>query len=216
MDIKYLKKFTNVVGCDEVGRGPIAGPVNAAAVRIDSSKLIKKLKLLNVTDSKKLSHKKRESILNSLSIYVSSIKLGVVYDKEFLGEKYSFCVTEISPKEIDKINILKASLKAMGIASHKLADSESVILIDGNKIFESEFHCEPVIKGDSKVIAIGLASIIAKVFRDKKMSKFETLYPGYSFRQNAGYPTKEHRDAVKVLGITPIHRKSFKGVKEYI
>lgn len=216
MDKKYLKKFKNIVGCDEVGRGPIAGPVNAAAVKIDSILIIDKLRQLRVTDSKKLSLKKRYAILNSLGIDISKIKLGRTYKNKSLGESFSFCVTELTSVEIDKINILQASLKAMSQASHKLANNDSIILIDGNKTFASSFECEPVIKGDSKVVAIGLASIIAKVFRDEKMADFDTIYSGYNLKKNAGYPTKEHRDAVKKLGITPIHRKSFRGVKEFI
>ena len=216
MDLKYLKKFTSVIGCDEVGRGPIAGPVNACAVKIDTALLIKKLKSLNVTDSKKLTAKKREKILKTLNINISKIRLNKVYKNNSLGDDFSFCVTELSPKKIDDINILQASLLAMKKASDKLIETDSIVLIDGNKTFETEVDCVAVVKGDSKVIAIGLASIVAKVFRDEKMMTYDSLYPGYNLKQNAGYPTREHKDAVKKLGVTPIHRKSFRGVKEYL
>lgn len=216
MDQTYLKKYQNIVGCDEVGRGPIAGPVNACAVKISTQKLIKMFKDLNVTDSKALSLKKRKLILHTLKIDPLKIKLGKVYKTSYEGEIFEYCVEEISPEDIDHLNILQASLLAMKKASEKLANQDSLILIDGNKIFESRFKNECVIKGDAKVVAIALASIIAKVFRDEKMMKFDVLYPGYNLKKNAGYPTKEHRDAVAKIGISPIHRKSFKGVKEFI
>lgn len=216
MDLIYLKKFKAVIGCDEVGRGPLAGPVVAAAVRISSNRLVQNLKELHVTDSKKLSLKKRKNILSKLGIDTSKIEISKKYSIELDGEFIEFCISELSPFEIDRINILQASLKAMKFASEKLISEESIILIDGNKKFESTYPSECVIKGDSKVIAIALASIIAKVFRDEKMAEFDELYSGYNLKKNAGYPTKEHRDAIKQIGVSPIHRKSFKGVKEYI
>lgn len=215
MDLKYLKKFKAVVGCDEVGRGPIAGPVVACAVKLNSPRLVKKLKKLQVTDSKKLSLKKRKVILSLLKIDVLKIKLNKKYEVIIDDETFEFCVSEISHVEIDKINILQASLKAMKVASQKLIEREDIILIDGNKSFDSFCTSECITKGDSKVIAIGMASIIAKVFRDEKMHALDQKYPGYNLKKNAGYPTQEHRDAVKKIGISPIHRKTFKGVKEF-
>lgn len=216
MDQDYLQKFESLIGCDEVGRGPIAGPVTAAAVKFTDISTLESLQALNVTDSKKLTLKKRKAILDALGIDTQKIELNSVYPISKGDLDLSFCVTEILPEEIDKINILQASLLAMKTASEKLAGSDSMILIDGNKEFQSEFKTEPVIKGDSKSIAIGLASIIAKVFRDEKMMEFDREFPGYNLSKNAGYPTREHKEAVERIGISPIHRKSFKGVKEYI
>lgn len=218
IDLEQLKTFDSIIGCDEVGRGPIAGPVNACAVRIRKAdqKVLQSLVELNITDSKKLTDKKRKLILDSLGIDVSKVSLGEVYDKSLGQDLFSFCVTEHTHEEIDEMNILQASLSAMKIASHKLSEPQSKIMIDGNKVFPAEVEAEAVIKGDSKVVAIGLASIIAKVFRDEKMKYFDKKYPGYNLGKHAGYPTKEHRNAVQEIGPSPIHRKTFKGVKEYI
>lgn len=218
MDLEYLDKYSAIIGCDEVGRGPIAGPVNSCAVKIENTqtKLIQGLIELNVTDSKKLSDKKRKKILELLEIDVQQIRLGVVYKKNFLENSYSFCVEEHSHDDIDRMNILQASLSAMKNASDKLYVENSIVLIDGNKSFISKSAVEAIVKGDSKVVAIALASIIAKVFRDEKMVCLDQKYPGYNFKKHAGYPTKEHKNAVKELGPSPIHRKTFKGVKEFL
>lgn len=214
-DLAVLKNFKSVIGCDEVGRGPIAGPVNACAVKISSIEIIKRLKDFNVTDSKKLSEKKRKLILDNLNIDIEEIKLNHNYTNKSLGESFSFCVTEHTPAEIDQINILQASLSAMKNASDFLGTENSKILVDGNKTFSSQAEIEAVVKGDSKVLAIGLASIIAKVFRDEKMKAYDEEFPGYMLAKHAGYPTKEHKLAVQKLGPSPIHRKSFRGVKEF-
>jgi ribonuclease HII len=216
-DLDILKDYESVIGCDEVGRGPIAGPVNACAAKIKKKDklILKKLIDLNVTDSKKLSDKKRNTILEKLQIDVLKIELNVVYINDVLGEEFSFCVTEHTHEEIDQMNILQASLSAMKLASDKLTENDSKILIDGNKTFKSKVETEAVVKGDSKVVAIGLASIIAKVFRDEKMKVYDKQYPGYNLGKHAGYPTKEHRNAVQEIGPSPIHRKTFKGVKEF-
>ena len=219
IDLDVLKSFGAIIGCDEVGRGPIAGPVNACAAKITKSNklILKKLIELNVTDSKKLSDKKRNVILDKLKIDVSKIILNKVYANNTLGEEFSFCVTEHTHEEIDQMNILQASLSAMKNASDQLVEKNSKVLIDGNKTFKvkCEAEAEAVVKGDSKVVAIGLASIIAKVFRDEKMKAYDKQYPGYSLGKHAGYPTKEHRNAVQEIGPSPIHRKTFKGVKEF-
>ena len=126
-------------------------------------------------------------------------------------------VCECSPQEIDDINILQASLKCMQTASNSLMQDNSIVLVDGNQVFKTTAtKIESITKGDSKSTIIALASIIAKEFRDEKMLKYATLYPGYLLEKNAGYPTKAHKEAVIKLGITPIHRKSFKGVKEFV
>ena len=214
-DLAVLKKFKSVIGCDEVGRGPIAGPVNACAVKVGSIEVIKKLKELNVTDSKKISEKKRKLILLKLNIKIEEIKLNHVYLNRSLGENFSFCITEHTPAEIDQINILQASLSAMKNACEILGIESSKVLVDGNKTFSCLAETEAVIKGDSKVLVIGLASIIAKVFRDEKMKAYDEEFPGYKLGKHAGYPTKEHKLAVQKLGPSPIHRKSFRGVKEF-
>ena len=216
MDKIYLKKYRSIIGCDEVGRGPIAGPVNACAVSLSDESLIDYLKSINVTDSKKLSEKKRANILKVLEINILKVKPNISYEMKTEYGSFSFCVTELDNKKIDKINILQASLLAMKQASDVLIrDKKDIVLIDGNKVFESEVETSAVIKGDSKMVCIGLASIIAKVFRDEKMKKYALKYPGYFLQKNAGYPTKEHKLAVEKLGVTPIHRKTFKGVKEF-
>lgn len=218
LEQEIFKSYQGIIGCDEVGRGPIAGPVNACAVKIlkKNRQVIKELISLNVTDSKKLTEKKRKSILEALGIKISSLKVNQVYQIEIAKYQIEFCITELGHEEIDQINILQASLKAMKLASESLYTQGCLILIDGNKEFDSPNAKKCIVKGDSKVVAIGLASIIAKVFRDEKMKKLDTLYPGYHLQKHAGYPTKEHRHAVKTLGPSPIHRKTFKGVKEYL
>lgn len=218
MDQENLKKYNAIIGCDEVGRGPIAGPVNACAAKINkaNAKILPKLVELKVTDSKKLSEKKRKIILETLKIDATKVEINKVYENKELGYTFQYCVTEHTHDDIDKMNILQASLSAMKNASDKLIEDDSIILIDGNKTFESIVATEAVIKGDSKVIMIGLASIIAKEFRDEKMKRYDQEYPGYNLSQHAGYPTKEHKLAVKNLGPSPIHRKTFKGVKEFV
>lgn len=216
IDLNVLNHFESVIGCDEVGRGPIAGPVTGCAVSISDKKLLERLMELNITDSKKLTEKKRNKILIELDIDLEKIELGQKYFNDSLGEEFSFCVYEHTHKEIDEMNILQASLSAMKNASEKVRERNTKILIDGNKVFETNCEVEAVVKGDSKSIAIGLASIIAKQFRDEKMKHYDALYPGYNLAKHAGYPTKEHKDAVAKLGPSPIHRKSFKGVKEFL
>lgn len=204
-----------LIGCDEVGRGPLAGPVVAAAVYCDDSKALAVLHELGVTDSKKLSVKKRKLIFERLNIELGSI----IIDKSFeLIPGLHFCISELSEKVIDEINILKASLLAMQTASLKLLpkNKEGRLLIDGNKSFDFPVSTFPIVKGDSKSLLIGLASILAKEFRDEKMKAFDEVYPGYNFASHAGYPTAKHRSAIARIGVSPIHRKTFKGVKEFI
>lgn len=216
LDKKYLQKYNILIGCDEVGRGPIAGPVNACAVKITDTKTIDALLKLNVTDSKKLTDKKRTKILQALNIDVTSLNLNQKYSIKLDGLNFDFCLSEHAPSEIDRMNILQASLSAMKNASDNLVEENSLIIIDGNKSFTSSVATETVVKGDAKSVCIGLASIIAKNFRDEKMHQFDKQYPGYNLKKNAGYPTQEHKDAVKNIGPSPIHRKSFKGVKEFL
>ena len=208
-----------IIGCDEVGRGPIAGPVIGCSLKLKlSSKANSYLKKLGVTDSKKISVKKRKLILSILGIDTLKIKLNRVYEIELEDVSFSFSIAAVSEKQIDKINILNASLLAMKKATLKLRPIDDDILIDGNKVFDIKDYkgnINYLVKGDSKSLAIALASIIAKDFRDEKMIRLELKYPGYGFSKHAGYPTKAHKEAVKKLGVSKIHRRSFKGVKEY-
>ena len=176
-------------GCDEVGRGCLAGPVVAAAVILP---LDYKHKLL--TDSKLLSKKKRELIL-----------------KDILNDAIEYAIAEISNEEVDKVNVLQASFLGMHRALDQLAQRLELILVDGNKFIPYSnipHHC--IVKGDGKYLSIAAASILAKTYRDDLMEKLSFSYPEYGWERNVGYPTKEHRNAIDKYGITPYHRKSFR------
>lgn len=212
MDRKILKQNFHLIGVDEVGRGPIAGPVVACAVKIETSSLrfISKLKKLGVTDSKKLSPEKRLMILQELEVDILKLETKKLYKTTY----FSFILTEEAPETIDRINILQASLLCMKRASDELLCERSWLLVDGNKTFESKAYVtEAVIGGDAKSLAIALASIIAKEFRDEKMKALAKIYPHYGFETHAGYPTKKHKEALEVLGVTPIHRRTYAPVK---
>lgn len=175
-------------GCDEVGRGCLAGPVVAAAVVLPKKY---KHKLLN--DSKQLTHEER-----------------LVLREDVKRDALAWAVAEVSNHEIDEINILNASFKAMHLALDQLHVRPQFLLIDGNRFKpyrDVPFEC--IVKGDASYLAIAAASIIAKTYRDELMQKLADLHPGYGWVTNVGYPTIEHRDGIKKLGITPFHRKSF-------
>ncbi len=175
-------------GCDEVGRGCLAGPVVAAAVILPKNYTHE---LLN--DSKQLSKEDR-----------------VALQADIVRDALAWAVAEVSNEEIDQINILNASFKAMHLALDKLPMQPDLLLIDGNRFNpyrQIRFEC--VIKGDGKYLSIAAASVIAKNFRDDLMTKLSVEYPGYAWHTNVGYPTTEHRDGIRQLGITPYHRKSF-------
>ena len=176
-----------VAGVDEVGRGCLAGPVIAAAV-------ILRKNIPGLQDSKKLSKKKREEL--SLIIMQNSY----------------FSFGSSSPKEIDKINILQASLLAMKRAILNLSVEPGKILIDGIHKPDLNTDTQTIISGDSYIDEISAASIIAKVYRDNLMMQFDKEYPNFYFSSHMGYGTKMHKAAIKKYGITPIHRKTFKGV----
>lgn len=180
-----------LAGCDEVGRGPLAGDVVAAAVILDPEKPIPGL-----DDSKKLTEKKRELLFD-----------------EIQQKAKSWCVARASVAEIDRINILQASLLAMTRAVQGLHIQPEHVLVDGNKLPKWNYAAEAVVKGDSRVAAISAASILAKVTRDREMVLLDKQYPGYGFADHKGYPTKLHMDALEALGITPIHRTSYAPVK---
>lgn len=181
-------------GCDEVGRGPLAGDVVAAAVILDPENPINGL-----DDSKKLTEKKREQLFI-----------------EIQEKAKSWCVARASVSEIDRINILQASLLAMTRAVQGLNVQPEHVLVDGNKLPRWQYTSEAVVKGDSRVAAISAASILAKVTRDREMIALDKVYPGYGFADHKGYPTKVHMDALDRLGITPIHRTSYAPVKSKI
>ncbi len=180
--------YNHIAGVDEVGRGCLAGPVVAAAVIIP-----KNIRIKGITDSKLLSPQKRQE----LSIVIKETAL-------------SYAIVEISPQEIDKLNILQASLKAMHIAINKLSIKPDVVFIDGNQLIkELDIPQFAITKGDLMSQSIGAASIIAKVYRDNLMKEFHNLYPYYNFYKNKGYATREHKEAIKRYGVCPLHRLSF-------
>ncbi|MFA3783716.1 ribonuclease HII [Melioribacteraceae bacterium 4301-Me] len=181
------KKIKLIAGVDEAGRGPIAGPVVAAAVIFSKDTILE-----GVNDSKKLSAKQREFLFNKIIDSALSFGIGIV-----------------DHKEIDRINILQASLKSMKIAVEKLKLRPDLILIDGNKTFYSDVPTKTIIKGDSKSFAIAAASVIAKVIRDKLMDKASMYFPEYYWSSNKGYATKTHIEAVKKYGASEFHRKTF-------
>ncbi|HCS63837.1 MAG TPA: ribonuclease HII [Cellvibrio sp.] len=181
-------------GCDEVGRGPLAGDVVAAAVILDPENPI-----VGLDDSKKLTEKKREQLFI-----------------EIQQKAKSWCIARASVAEIDKINILQASLLAMTRAVQGLHIQPEHVLVDGNKLPKWNYTAEAVIKGDSRVASISAASILAKVTRDREMVVLDKIYPGYGFADHKGYPTKVHMDALDKLGITPIHRTSYAPVRAKI
>lgn len=175
-------------GCDEAGRGPLAGPVVAAAVIMPADY---SHSLLN--DSKKLTRKQHEFLMT-----------------EVKRDAICWAIAEVSPEEIDEINILNASFLAMHRAIDQLSEKPELLLIDGNRFkpYSGIAH-ECIIKGDGKYFSIAAASILAKQYRDELMLEAAKKYPGYGWETNAGYPTRKHRDAIKELGVTPLHRKSF-------
>jgi len=183
-----------IAGVDEVGRGPLAGPVVAAAVILDPSKPIQGL-----ADSKSISEKKRERL-----------------DEQIRASALAWAIGRAEVEEIDQINILQASLLAMRRAVLALRPQAEHALVDGNRCPDLHCSCEAIIKGDQSVEVISAASIIAKVYRDKEMVEMDTLYPGYGFLSHKGYPTKLHMESLKQLGVTPIHRRSFGPVKKVL
>jgi ribonuclease HII len=230
-DVKHLKinqKF--LAGCDEVGRGPLAGPVVAGCFYLDLStlnasaakRLFFELEGLGIDDSKKLSESTRIHILELLDINIKSLVANKKYTfNEHNLSGLSFSIFEIQHDEIDKINILEASLKAMGDSFKILHNSKltGTLLIDGHKKCNLDHKLVeeiPLVKGDQRSLLIALASIVAKQYRDNLMEVYARKYPSYGFESHAGYPTKKHREAISNYGISPIHRKSFRGVKEFI
>lgn len=180
-----------VAGVDEVGRGPLCGDVVTAAVILDPLRPI-----LGLNDSKKLTHAKREALFD-----------------EICEKALSFCIARAEVEEIDRLNILHATLLAMKRAVEGLHVTPKLALIDGNRCPVLTVPAAPVVQGDAKVPAIAAASILAKVTRDREMSVFEGVYPGYGMGAHKGYPTSVHLEALARLGPTPIHRRSFAPVR---
>lgn len=181
-----------ICGIDEVGRGPLAGPVMAAAVILP-----KDCDILYINDSKKLSAAKREELYDVIMEKAVSVGIGMV-----------------GPERIDEINILQATYEAMRQAIGQLDPQPDLLLNDAVTIPKVEIHQVPIIKGDAKSISIGAASIIAKVTRDRLMENYEDIYPGYGFAANKGYGSAEHIAALKKLGPTLIHRATF--IKNFV
>lgn len=183
----YSEGFNSICGVDEAGRGPLCGPVVAAAVILPLG-----LEIEGLNDSKKLSEKKREALFE------------VICEKAI-----AYSIAEASPAEIDEINILNASMLAMRRAVEGLGVKADFALIDGNCSRGFEIPTETVVKGDAKSYSIAAASILAKVTRDRGCIELDREYPEYGIAKHKGYPTKDHMDAVRQYGPAPIYRKSF-------
>lgn len=189
----FLIGYDHIAGVDEVGRGPLAGPVVAAAVIFSCDTLIE-----GINDSKQLSCTRREYLAEKISEKAITIGVGVV-----------------PPHRIDELNILHASIEAMHSAIRKLNPQPDYLLIDGNKFYHDELPFTTIIQGDAHCFSIAAASIIAKVYRDRLMTRVDELYPDYGFAKHKGYPTKQHIQALKKFGPSEIHRRSFV-VKELV
>ncbi|MCK4357769.1 MAG: ribonuclease HII [Candidatus Cloacimonetes bacterium] len=197
-EYKIFKNYKRIIGIDEAGRGPIAGPVVSAAVILPQN-----CNIFGIDDSKKLSQRKREKLY-----------------KKIIQAAENYAIAQVNSKRIDKINILRATFLAMRKVIRKLENSADYYLVDGpflptkyeNKKLDIEG--EPIIKGDQKYYCIAAASILAKVTRDNLMIKYHKKYPQFDFLHNKGYPTKKHIEAIKKYGITSIHRKTFSPISK--
>ncbi|MEY1557779.1 ribonuclease HII [Yoonia sp. R2331] len=183
----HLRGYTRIAGVDEVGRGPLAGPVTAAAVVLDPDRIPEGL-----NDSKKLSAKRRDALYDAIM------------------ESADVCIVDVSVAEIDQHNILRASHIAMVRALGGLRTPADYALIDGNMVPRGlNLPCETVVKGDARSFSIAAASIVAKVWRDRLMVDLAQQHPGYGWEKNAGYPTPAHKAGLKRHGVSPHHRRSF-------
>lgn len=187
------KGYQVIAGIDEVGRGPLAGPVVAAAVILPNN-----CELLEVNDSKKLSEKKRDDLFTTICETAVAVGIGIV-DEQM----------------IDQVNIYQATKLAMKEAIEKLSFTPDYLLLDAMKLEDVAIAQESIIKGDAKSVSIAAASIVAKVTRDRIMTEYAKQYPGYGFEKNAGYGTKEHLAGLNSFGPCAIHRKSFAPVKSF-
>ena len=185
----YSRGFTKVAGIDEAGRGPLAGPVVVAAVILGKYWNTE----IEINDSKKLSKKKKESLYDVIC-----------------KESLAFKIVSVSPKEIDQLNILRATMVGMQRCSDEIELTPDYLLVDGNFYPETNIHGQAIVKGDCLSKSIAAASILAKVIRDRKMIEFAGKYPQWGFDSHMGYPTRQHREAIAEHGLSPIHRRSFK------
>ena len=179
-----------VAGVDEAGRGPLAGPVVAAAVVLDPENPV-----AGLDDSKKLSPRQREALL-----------------PEILAKARAVAIAAAGPREIERINILQASLRAMATAVEGLGLAPAHVLVDGNRKIPTALPQTPLVKGDSRCACIAAASVVAKVYRDLVMARMEERFPGYGFGKHKGYPTRDHLAALERYGPCRIHRRTFRGV----
>lgn len=179
--------YKYICGVDEVGRGPLAGPVVCAAVIMPSDVLIE-----GIDDSKKLSAKKRENL-----------------SEKIIRNAIAYAICRVEPQVIDEINILQATRLCMKNAVESLSVSPDYVIVDGNMTLDINFPQKHIVKGDANSYSIGAASIIAKVYRDKVMTEYAGQYPCYAFEKNAGYGTAAHIAAIEQNGLCPIHRRSF-------
>jgi len=183
-----------IAGVDEVGRGPLVGSVVAAACILPAS-----FDLPGLTDSKKISKKKRDTL------------------SELIKEQaVAYAIAESSAEEVDQINVLQASLLAMRRAVESLSIQPNFVLVDGNRLPEWQYEAKAIVGGDKKEPAISAASILAKVYRDQQMVELAQQYPDYGFDQHKGYPTKKHIEAIQRHGVLNEHRKSFAPVKNFL
>lgn len=189
-----MSQFQLIAGVDEVGRGPLAGAVVAAAVMLDPAQPI-----MGLADSKKLSAKKREALAAEIRLKALAWSLG-----------------RAEVEEIDQLNILQATFLAMRRALEGLAIQPEHVLIDGNRCPQLNYSMEAIIGGDALVPAISAASILAKVSRDAELVLLDQLYPSYGFAQHKGYPTPSHLNAIRQHGVLPIHRRSFQPIKTLV
>ncbi|MFZ1388569.1 MAG: ribonuclease HII [Thiolinea sp.] len=189
-----MNQFQLIAGVDEVGRGPLAGAVVAAAVLLDPA-----LPIVGLADSKKLSAKKREALAIEIRLKALAWSLG-----------------RAEVEEIDQLNILQATFLAMQRALEGLAIQPEHVLIDGNRCPKINYSMEAIVGGDAIVPAISAASILAKVSRDAELVLLDQLYPAYGFAQHKGYPTPSHLNAIRQHGVLPIHRRSFQPIKTLV
>ena len=193
-DFEFQTTAQCLAGVDEVGRGPLAGPVVAAAVMLDPARPVAGLK-----DSKKLSERHREDLA------------GVIRERAL-----AWSLGRAEVHEIDRINILQASLLAMQRAVAALSVAPELVLVDGNRCPALDYPSRAVVRGDDLIPAISAASIIAKVSRDHEMIELDSRYPGYGLAKHKGYPSKAHLAALQTLGVTPVHRRSYAPVRRLL
>ncbi|TWI73271.1 RNase HII [Desulfobotulus alkaliphilus] len=190
----HEKGFSCIAGVDEAGRGPLAGPVVSAAVILRPD-----YDLPGLNDSKKLSESRRKKLFDHIPSQCLAMGIGIV-----------------SENRIDEINILRASLESMVLAVNNLSTVPDFLLIDGKFTLDLPLAQQAIVGGDGKSASIAAASVLAKVTRDHIMERLDQEYPGYGLARHKGYPTKDHREAIARMGVLPVHRLSFRGVREFV